>query len=157
MFALDGQTFNIKNLLVNFSREFKDQDMSGMASLTATSEQGDKAAELEISGLIAFKDLAQLALLESMSSAKDESGDRKVYRVANDVANALKIKNDKFTGHFSAVQQENKMAWQVSFKLKEHNSVAEQKEQRGRAKNKPQQRENTALQQALQQNAEATK
>lgn len=57
MFALDGQTFNIKNLLVNFSREFKDQDMSGMASLTATSEQGDKAAELEISGLIAFKDL----------------------------------------------------------------------------------------------------
>lgn len=92
MFALDGQTFNIKNLLVNFSREFKDQDMSGMASLTATSEQGDKAAELEISGLIAFKDLAQLALLESMSSAKDESGDRKVYRVANDVANALKLK-----------------------------------------------------------------
>ncbi|CSB22598.1 Uncharacterised protein [Vibrio cholerae] len=45
----------------------------------------------------------------------------------------------------------------MSFKLKEHNSVAEQKEQRGRAKNKPQQRENTALQQALQQNAEATK
>ncbi|MGL4193178.1 MAG: DNA-binding protein [Vibrio sp.] len=154
MFALDGQTFNIKNLIVNFAREFKDQDMSGMSSLTFSSEQGDKAAELEVSGLIAFKDIAQLAILESMIGAKD-GGDRKVYRVANEVANALKIKTAKFTGNFSAVQQESKMAWQISFRLKEHNSVAEQKEQHEKAKTQPEQRENTRLQQALQQNAEA--
>ncbi|MBY8075292.1 DNA-binding protein, partial [Vibrio fluvialis] len=60
MFALDGKTFNIKNLSVNFTREYKTQDMSGMSSLTDDSEQGEKAAELEVSGFIAFKNLNQL-------------------------------------------------------------------------------------------------
>ncbi|MCG6368897.1 DNA-binding protein [Vibrio fluvialis] len=156
MFALDGQTFNLKNISVGFEREFKVQDMSGMSSLTDDSEQGEKAAMLDVSGLIAFKDLALLAQLENMSNAKDENGDRLTYRVVNDVANAFKVKTVKFSGRFSVMPQDNKMAWQVAFKLKEHNSVAEQKEQRQKDQTKPEQRENTRLKQALQQNEEAT-
>lgn len=65
MFALDGQTFNLKNISVGFEREFKAQDMSGMSSLTDDSEQGEKAAMLDVPGIIAFKDLALLAQLET--------------------------------------------------------------------------------------------
>jgi hypothetical protein len=91
-----------------------------------------------------------------MSNAKDENGDRLTYRVVNDVANAFKVKTVKFSGRFSVTPQDNKMAWQVAFKLKEHNSVAEQKEQRQKDQTKPEQRENTRLKQALKQNEEAT-
>lgn len=157
MFALDGQTFGIKNVLVSFEREFKSQDMSGQSSFTDDAEQGEKAAMLDISGLIAFRDLDKLTLLESMSNAKDENGDRKIYRVVNDVANAFKVRNVKFVGKFSAVQQENPLAWRVSFKLREHNSVAEQKEQRAKDQTKPEQRENTRFKQALEANNEAAK
>ncbi|MBY7857043.1 DNA-binding protein [Vibrio fluvialis] len=155
MFALDGKTFNIKNLSVNFTREYKTQDMSGMSSLTDDSEQGEKAAELEVSGFIAFKNLNQLTELEQMSAAKDSAGDRTVYRVVNDVANAFKIKTAKFAGQFSVVQQENQMAWQVSFRLREHHSIAEQKEQRFKNATRPEQRENTRLKQALLDNKKA--
>ncbi|TMX39768.1 DNA-binding protein [Vibrio rotiferianus] len=155
MFALDGKTFDIKNIMVNFSREYKSQDMSGMSSMTDDSEQGEKAAELEISGLISFKHLNQLTELEQMSAAKDAAGDRKVYRVVNDVANAFKIKMAKFAGKFSVTQQDSQMAWQVSFRLKEHHSIAEQKEQRHKVNTKPEQYENTRLKEALAMNQEA--
>ncbi|AGN34185.1 hypothetical protein VPPG_00060 [Vibrio phage VD1] len=155
MFALDGQTFNLMNISVGFGREFKAQDQSGQSSSTDDSEQGEKAAELDVSGSIAFIDLTSLTTLENMSNAKDENGDRLAYRIVNDVANAFKVKTVKFTGRFSVTQQDNQMAWNVSFKLKEHNSVAEQKEQRQKDQTKPEQRENTRLKQALEQNKEA--
>jgi hypothetical protein len=157
MFALDGQTFSIKNLLVNFGREFKSQDMSGQSSSTGDADQGEKAATLDVSGLIAFRDLDQLVLLESMSSAKDENGDRKIYRVVNELATAFKIRQVKFVGKFSSVQQENPLAWRVAFTLRENNSVAEQKEMRNKENTKPEQSENTRLQQALDTAEEAIK
>lgn len=157
MFALDGQTFAIKNLLVSFEREFKSQDMSGQSSSTGDADQGEKAATLSVSGLIAFRDLEQLVMLESMSSAKDDNGDRKIYRVVNDLASAFKIRQVKFVGKFSSVQQDNPLAWRVSFTLREYNSIAEQKETRTKETTKPEQRENTRLQQALDNAEEATK
>ncbi len=156
MFALDGQTFNLMNIRVGFKREFKAQDQSGQSSSTDDSEQGEKAAELDVSGEIKFRDLTLLAMLENMSNAKDDNGDRVAYRVVNDVANAFKVKTVKFTGNFSVTPQDNQMAWNVSFKLKEHNSVAEQKEQRQKEQTQPEQRENTRFKQALQANKEAT-
>lgn len=155
MFALDGKTFDLKNVNVSFGREFKSQDMSGMSSMTDDSEQGQKAAQLDVTGLIAFKHLDQLTALETMSTALDEQGDRVAYRLVNDVANAFKVKRVKFVGSFSVTQQENQMAWQVTFKLKEHHSVAEQKELRQNEQTKPEQQQNTRLKQVLQQNKEA--
>jgi hypothetical protein len=157
VFALNGQTFNLMNISVGFCREFKAQDQSGQSSSTDDSEQGEKAAELDVSGSVAFRDLIFLIILEDMSNAKDENGDRLAYRIVNDVANAFKVKTVKFTGRFSVTQQDNQMAWNVSFKLKEHNSVAEQKEQRQKEQTKPEQSENTRLQQALDTAEEAIK
>ncbi|WP_158144901.1 DNA-binding protein [Vibrio metschnikovii] len=156
MFALDGKTFNIKNLQVHFDRDFKSEDMSGMSSFAMLSEQGDKPASLQVTGLIAFKDINQLADLQSMSSDKDDNGDRKLYRIVNELANAFNIREAKFNGKFSATEHDKLMAWNVSFRLVEQRSVAEQKEQRQRAQTKPQQAENGQLQTALENADEAT-
>ncbi|EOG1936431.1 hypothetical protein ACOIPL_003458 [Vibrio fluvialis] len=62
----------------------------------------------------------------------------------------------KFTGRINAREHDTLQAWNVSFELREHNSVAEQKEQRAKEQTKPEQRENTRLKQALNNAEEAT-
>jgi hypothetical protein len=84
-----------------------------------------------------------------MASAKDDAQNRKVYRIGNDMALALKIRNVKFTGRINAREHESLLAWNVSFELREHNSVAEQKETRQKQQTKPEQVQNTRHQQAL--------
>ncbi|SJN58735.1 DNA-binding protein [Vibrio ruber] len=155
MFALNGQTFGLKNLTVSFERELKSKDMSAQSSGTEQAEQGDKAATLNVSGLIAFHDIHKLEALQTMSSAKDDKGNRMVYTIVEEMANAFKIKKVRFSGRFSAAQQDNVMAWQVSFQLKESNSVAEQKEARQKAQTKAEPIQNPRFQQSLKQNKEA--
>ncbi|MDW6005511.1 baseplate complex protein [Vibrio mangrovi] len=157
MFALNGYTFGLKNLTVGFERELKSKDMSAQSSGTEEAEQGDKAAILNVSGLIAFHDIHKLGVLQMMSSAKDSKGNRMVYTIVEEMANAFKIKDVRFSGRFSATQQENVMAWQVSFQLKESNSVAEQKEARQKEQTKATPTQNPRLKQSLQQNREAIK
>ncbi|ASA57577.1 hypothetical protein [Vibrio gazogenes] len=156
MFALNGFTFGLKNLTVSFEREMKSKDMSAQSSGTQEAEQGDKAATLNVSGMIAFHDIHKLGRLQTMSSAKDSKGNRMVYTIVEEMANAFKIKKVRFSGRFSATQQENMMAWKVSFQLKESNSVAEQKEARQKEQTKAKPAENPRLQQSLQKNKRQT-
>ena len=156
MLALDGIVIGLDAMKVDMSMELKDQDMSGQSSGTDAAEQGDKGKKLTISGRIPFISMANLTQLYSMASDKDDTNARKTYRIGNDIALALKIRQVKFTGRISAREHESLQAWNVSFELREHNSVAEQKEQRTKEQTKPEQRENTQLKQALAQADEAT-
>lgn len=156
MLALDGKVINLDSMTVELSMELKDQDMSGQSSATDSAEQGDKGKKLSFSGRIPFVNIDTLTLLYSLASEKDNTNARKVYRIGNDMALALKVRNVKFTGRISAREHETLQAWNVSFVLREHNSVAEQKETRAKQKTKPEQRENTQLKQALAQAEEAT-
>lgn len=150
MLTLDRKAINLASMRVEMSLELKDQDMSGQSSSTGTSEQGDKGKKLSVSGRIAFTDVDNLTQLYTLASAKDEETNaRKIYRIGNDTARALKIRNVKFTGSVTAREDESLQAWNVSFVLREHNSIAEQKEQRAKEKTKPEQRENTRQKQAL--------
>ncbi|EJZ67237.1 nucleoid DNA-binding protein [Shigella flexneri 1485-80] len=54
LLALNGQIIPLKRLSVSVKLTIKDKDASGKSSSTATSEQGVKAKELQISGLIPF-------------------------------------------------------------------------------------------------------
>lgn len=140
------------------SLELKDQDMSGQSSSTDTSEQGDKGKKLSISGRIPFTDVDSLTQIYTLASAKDEdTNERKIYRIGNDTAKALKIRNVKFTGSITAREDESLQAWNISFVLREHNSIAEQKEQRAKEQTIPEQRENTRQKQALLNAEEAIK
>ena len=155
MLSLNGEILRLDGMTVAMSMELKDQDMSGQSSATDAAEQGDKGKKLTFAGTIPFKSQSTLTKLYQLASAKDESDNRQVYRVGNDLARSLKIREAKFTGSINATEHGSLLAWNVSFELREHNGVAEQKENRKKQQTKPQQVQNTRLQQALV-DAEAT-
>lgn len=149
MISLNGELIRLSNIRVEMSMELKDQDMSGQSSGTDTAEQGDKGKKLSITGTVPFNDRDTLTRLYQLASAKDEHQNRQIYRVANSTAQALKIRQAKFTGRVSASEHGSLLAWNVSFELREHNSAAEQKEQRQSQQIKPNQVQDTRHQAAL--------
>lgn len=131
--ALDGEAILMKNILVTPSMQIQDKDQSGQASSTANAEQGVKGKELKVSGLIPFVDKAQLTRLFALAEAKSASGAMKRYRVAHEVAQAIKFREATFSGNVDAAPQTDRMAWLVNFTLKEYFSVAERKAQQAAA------------------------
>lgn len=130
MLTLDGEPIIMKSMRVSASMQFQDKDQSGQTSSTSSAEQGAKAKELDISGLIPFKDEQMLSRLFELADAKGNGGKRHVYRVGSLLAKSVKVRQAKFAGRITASEQEGLLAWQVQFTLKEFNSVPEKREQR---------------------------
>ncbi|WP_447778837.1 baseplate complex protein [Aeromonas veronii] len=130
MLTLDGQPIVMKSMRITASMQFQDKDSSGQTSSTSRSEQGAKAKELDISGLIPFKDEQTLSRLFELADAKGDGGKRHIYRVGSLLAKSVKVRQAKFAGRITASEQEGLLAWQVQFTLREHNSVPEKREQR---------------------------
>jgi len=128
--ALDGELINLKSCKVELSMQLAEQDMSGQTSSTASTEQGDKAKELKVTGLIPFTDKAQLSRLFELAIARDEAGNRWVRRIGSDLARTAKIRQVKFFGQITAPEHPTLLAWNVSFHLREHLSIPEVAEQR---------------------------
>ncbi|WP_439413133.1 hypothetical protein [Enterobacter ludwigii] len=128
--ALNGEPIRMINMTVSPSLKFKDKDKSGQTSSTDTAEQGTKAKEIKVEGMIPYTDSAQLTRLFELAEATGKGGERQRYRVANPTAKAVKLRQVMFAGDLEAKEQKNVMAWAVSFSLKEQNSVSEKKEQR---------------------------
>lgn len=128
--ALDGELINLKSCRVELSMQLADQDQSGQTSGTGSTEQGDKAKELKITGLIPFTDQAQLARLFELASARDAAGNRVIRRIGAGIARTAKIRQVKFCGSVTAPEHGTLLAWNVSFNLREHLSVPEVAEQR---------------------------
>ena len=149
MLSLNGALLSIDNMSVSMSMALKDQDMSGQSSSTDNAEQGDKGKVLSFNGTIPFKSIDNLTALYQYASAKDENDARQVYRVGNNLARSLKIREAKFTGTITATEHNSLLAWNVSFDLREYNGVAEQKDNRKQAQTTINQVQNTQLQQAL--------
>ncbi|NDL64843.1 baseplate complex protein [Acerihabitans arboris] len=125
MLALDGEAIPLRAIRVSPSMNIQDKDQSGQTSGTATAEQGVKAKELKVTGMIPFVEKAALTRLFELAEAKGDNGAARRYRVASPVAQAIKFREGIFSGDVSAEEQDNKMAWQISFTLKEQVSVAE--------------------------------
>ncbi|PKG57747.1 hypothetical protein [Shewanella sp. GutDb-MelDb] len=128
--ALDGELISLKSCKVALSMQLAEQDMSGQSSSTASSEQGDKAKELKVTGLIPFTDKWQLSRLFELATAKDEAGNRLVRRIGSGLSRAVKIRQVKFFGQISAPEHPTLLAWNVSFQLREYLSIPEVAEQR---------------------------
>ncbi|MBD2815319.1 hypothetical protein ID850_11175 [Xenorhabdus sp. Flor] len=127
--ALDGEAIPLKSLTVTPSVMFQDQDQSGQSSSTAVAEQGIKPKELRITGIIPFTEQKTLSRLFALAEAK-ENGNLKRYRVANLTAQAINFRIGTFTGTIDASKVDGKQAWQVTFTLREHLSVAEKRDSR---------------------------
>ncbi|EBO9661559.1 DNA-binding protein [Salmonella enterica subsp. enterica] len=133
LLALNGQIIPLKRLSVSVKLNIKDKDASGKSSSTATSEQGVKAKELQISGLIPFTRPEALTLLFRLAEAKAASGSQQIYRIANMDAKAVNMQQGVFSGAVGAVPEQGLMAWKVDFTLKEKLSSAEKAVGRGPA------------------------
>ncbi|EJQ2817167.1 hypothetical protein NZ798_005446, partial [Escherichia coli] len=57
-------------------------------------------------------------------------GALKVYRIANATAAAINFREGTFSGQIDAQQQTDRLAWQVSFTLRERRSVPEKRQAR---------------------------
>ncbi|MFM5236501.1 hypothetical protein ACEUAP_03675 [Aeromonas veronii] len=130
MLTLDGEPIIMKSMRVSASMQFQDKDQSGQTSATSSAEQGAKAKELDVSGLIPFKDEHMLSRLFELADAKGDGGKRHVYRVGSLLAKSVKVRQAKFAGRITVSEQEGLLAWQVQFTLKEFNSVPEKREAR---------------------------
>lgn len=81
-----------------------------------------------------FSQPALLRRIFELGCARDESGKLQVYRVAHLLARSVNFREGTFTGNIDAPEQDGRMAWQVSFTLREKMSADERKEQRAMAK-----------------------
>lgn len=149
MLSLNGKLLKLQNMTVGMSMELKDQDMSGQSSSTDNAEQGDKGKKFSFSCVIPFSKIETLTLLYQLASAKNADGERQIYRIGNELARSLKIREVKFIGTINALEHSRLLAWSVNFELREYNGVAEQKENRAKQQTKATQIQNTRLQQAL--------
>lgn len=128
MLALNGEAISLKNMQVTITQQFPDKDQSGSTSSTSKSEEGAKGKELRVSGEIPFRDVKILTRLFELANATNSGGTRVIYRVANNVARAVNLREATFSGTLDAPQQAGRMSWLVTFTLKEFLSVAEKKE-----------------------------
>lgn len=125
--ALDGEAILMKDIIVSSSMQIQDKDQSGQASSTANAEQGIKGKELRVSGKIPFSEKERLTRLYALAEAKDAGGQMRRYRVANELAQVIKLREVTFSGNVDAAAQTDRMVWLVNFTLKEYLSVAERK------------------------------
>ncbi|EOL1498698.1 hypothetical protein ACNB5L_005501, partial [Escherichia coli] len=99
-------------------------------SSTANAEQGIKAKELRVTGMITFDNERALQRIFQLASATTGDGALKVYRIANATAAAINFREGTFSGQIDAQQQTDRLAWQVSFTLRERRSVPEKRQAR---------------------------
>lgn len=129
MMSLNATNIQLKSLRIAVSQDLADSDASGQTSNTDLAEKGMKAKKLTVSGFIPFSKQENLTELFSLAEAV-ENGARVIYRINNQTASALSIKQVRFSSKIEAVEQESTRQWRVSFTLVEYRSVPEKKEQR---------------------------
>lgn len=133
--ALNGTPIYMYNLMSSVSVKREQKDMSGSKSSTKNTEKGVKAKELQVSGIIPYDRKEWLTTIFKLAEAETGKGEQEKYRVSSVTAEAVNMREVQFADSVSAQEMEKRLAWQVSFTLREVNSVAEKKEER---KKKPQ-------------------
>ncbi|UXI00422.1 adenine glycosylase [Photobacterium sp. TY1-4] len=129
MLTLNGTQLALKALRISVRQQLAGKDMSGQTSATDQAETGSKGKILTVKGVIPFAQKTLLTDLFSMAEAQD-NGARQIYRISNNTAEALKIRQVKFQGAIRSDEQDSLRQWAVSFELIEHLSVPERVEQR---------------------------
>ncbi|HBO3937276.1 TPA: DNA-binding protein [Pseudomonas aeruginosa] len=127
---LDGLKVRGKRLKVTANLRIETEDMSGQTSNTAAAHKGFKPKSLTVSLLIPFRDSADLSQLMSWAQATAGGGQRHVYRIVNDTAEAFGVRQVEFSDNLSAREDDSLAAWQIQFTLTEKLSTAERVETR---------------------------
>lgn len=129
MLTLNSLSITLKSIRIIASQELASEDASGQTSSTDQAETGIKAKKLVVNGFLPFTMADSLADLFNLAEAT-EGGARVIYRISNSTANALGVKQVRFSSKIEAVEQETTRQWAVSFTLSECRSVPEKAEER---------------------------
>jgi len=129
MLTLNSLAITLKSLRITASQELASEDASGQSSSTDVAETGIKAKTLSVNGLLPFNKAEHLAELFNMAEAT-ESGARAIYRISNNTASALGVKQVRFSSKIEAVEQQTTRQWAISFTLVEYRSVPQKVEER---------------------------
>ncbi|MGN7840822.1 DNA-binding protein [Pseudomonas sp. 22490] len=127
---LDGQKVRGKGLKVTANLRIESDDMSGQTSNTDAAHKGFKPKSLTVSLMIPYVNRTDLAQLMSWAEATAAGGQRRVYRIVNDTAEAFGVRQVEFSDNLSAREDDSLFAWRVQFSLTEKLSTAERVEKR---------------------------
>lgn len=128
--ALNGTPVYMFNMMSSVSVKREQKDMSGSKSSTKNSDKGVKAKELQVSGVIPYSRKEWLTAIFNFAEAETGKGEQEKYRVSSVTAEAVNMREVQFVDSVVAQEMDSRLAWQVSFTLREVNSVAEKKEER---------------------------
>lgn len=108
-----------------------ESSMGGSSSSTSSSHKGFEAKILNVSLLITFDNTAAVKEIFSLAESLEEDGSQTIYHIINDTAQVMDIQKVRFSSKVSLRELGNhKQGWRLSFALKEHESVAERKEEK---------------------------
>lgn len=130
MMQLDGKAVPLQTMTIRAGFRIEEKDLSGQGSGSDVAEAGIKPQTLAVSGIIKQSNAADLSRLAAMARAVDDNGQRIIYQVTNPTASALQIRRVRFSDGFNVTEAGTTRAWQVSFTLKETDSVPEKVEAR---------------------------
>lgn len=130
MLMLGDTTIHLHHFKLQARFHIASQAIGGHTSNSERAEQGIKPALLTVSGTISFEHVDHLKQLRRLATATTQTQARVRYRITNDTANALDIKNVQFVDDVAIDEMANQRAWTVRFSLVEYHSVPEKIEER---------------------------
>ena len=128
MISLDDKKIMMSGIKVNLKMTVASAELSGMGSSTASADAGFKPKTFAVTGQIPHDKPEHLQQVFALAEKTDDTG-RHVYTIVNHTAQALKVRQVKFSGDVTAKDNKTLNAWDVGFSLTEHRSIAEKKEE----------------------------
>lgn len=127
---LNDYTVPDKELRVTVGMRFEDDSLGAQTSSTESAHKGIKPKTLTVSLMIPFVAVTQLTELTAIAEATTEDGSLVTYDITEEAANAMKVRQVRFSDSFDVRPDWKLNAWQVNFSLQEYKSVPEKAEQR---------------------------
>lgn len=127
---LDGQKIQGHSMKVTADMRIDSGDMSGQTSNTDTAHKGFKPKTLTVTLLIPFVDAEYLRSLMRLAEATESGGQLKTYRIVNDTATAMGMRQVQFADGVSAREDDSLRGWRIQFGLTEKLSNPERVEKR---------------------------
>jgi hypothetical protein len=127
---LDGEKVRGRSMKVTGDMRIESGDMSGQTSNTDTAHKGFKPKTLTVTLMIPFVDAEHLRSLMRLAEATESGGQLKTYRVVNDTATAIGMRQVQFSDGVSAREDDSLRGWRIQFTLTEKLSNPERVEKR---------------------------
>lgn len=128
--ALNGTPIYLNNINMTATVKHEQEDMSGSKSSTKTSNKGIKAKEVKVQGIIPYAYREWLTTVFKLAESIDNKGNPLTYRISAIIADVINMREVQFSEGITVQEAQNGLWWEVSFTLREVNSVAEKREKR---------------------------